>query len=128
MVALILFTNMDIERRKNVVLPKETNSIYTSPNKKTEDLIKDKSMFFINMESRRIVYVNKKGEVSHAPYTSQIFPPIFWDETIEQLRDRDELIEISRKEAIKELTLRYERLENELKDLKELILCIINDI
>jgi len=127
MVALILFTNMDIERRKNVVLPKETNSIYSAPNTKTE-IKKDKSMFFINMESRRIVYVNKKGEVSHAPYTSQIFPPIFWDETIQQLRDRDELIEISRKEAIKVLTLRYEKLESELKDLKELILSIINDI
>ena len=127
MVAIILFTNIDIKKRRRVVIiPKNHNCVYSAPNKNIKE--EKEPLYFINHQSKRMVYVDRKGQIRHVPYTSFIFPPIDWEETIKDLRDRDELSEINKKEFVKQISKRYESIENELKDLKELILSVINDI
>jgi hypothetical protein len=63
--------------------------------------------------------------IMNTPYDKNIFPPVSFEETYDDLKDRDELEEINKEQFKNIIVKRFENLESEINDLKKLMINFI---
>jgi hypothetical protein len=99
------------------------NTTFSAPLKK--DKVKsncndNNERFFIEYNSKKIIYV-KDNNIVHIANDANIFPPIKFNEQIADLKERDELTEITKEEVKDVINTRFKDLTVEISDLRQLV-------
>lgn len=116
-----------MDRLKRTIIRKDTannNSTFSPRSEKRQSL--DETYYFINYETNRVICMKNKDIIINSK-DSGLFPPLKEDETIEELRDRDEISEVSKTTLLNWIERKIQKSQSDIAHLTSVLSTIVEN-